>query len=247
MAKRIDRGHTLPPSMAIICLHGSGASSAIFRLQLGRLRFALKTKFEFIFVNAPNPSVAGPGMLPLFAGAGPFYRWFELERNESEPEIARIHTVVRAAVESWESTKKNPNSRIVGMVAFSQGAIAATMLLWQQQQKQLPWLPVVHFAILICCDFAEELATYMDTDANRRGEKKAVLRLPTLHLHGRADPYLKKGKRMVQDHFDAETVEVVEFEGGHQCPNTRHDCEEVTQRILKLSDLALCKTSTGLF
>jgi predicted esterase len=127
------------------------------------------------------------------------------------------------------------------MVGFSQGAIAATMLLWQKQHRQLPWLPVMHFAILICCDFAEELATLINTDASKSGEEKAVLYLPTLHLHGRKDPFLKKGRKMVQDHFDAKEAEILEFEGGHQCANTRTDCEEATRRITKLSELALLK------
>lgn len=239
MALRRDVAKAVPPSKAVICLHGSGASSAIFRLQLARLRFALKTNFEFVFVNAPNPAVAGPGILPLFAGAGPFYRWFNLERDEGEAEVAQIHSTIRGAIDIWEATKKNPEAKIVGIVGFSQGAIAATMLLWQKQQKQLPWLPVMHFAVLICCDFAEELATLMHTDASKKGEDRAVLYLPTLHLHGRQDPFLKKGRRMVQDHFDAKDAEVLEFEGGHQCPNTRLDCEEATRRIVKLSEMAL--------
>lgn len=61
------------PTKAILCLHGAGSSSSIFRFQLAKLRLALKGHFEYIFVNAPNPSIAGPGMLPLFAGAAPFH------------------------------------------------------------------------------------------------------------------------------------------------------------------------------
>jgi len=242
MVVQVSQAKSIPPTKAILCLHGSGASSAIFRLQLGRLRFALKTQFEFVFVDAPNPAIAGPGILPLFAGAGPFHGWFELERNQGNAEIARIHVAVRAAIDVWEATKKNRNSTIVGIMGFSQGAIAATMLLWQKQQGQLPWLPVMHFAVLICCDFAEELAAHMHAEAKGRGQETAVLILPTLHLHGRQDPFLKKGKKMVQDHFNTEEADVLEFDGGHQCPNTRSDCEEVTRRILKLSKIALQKT-----
>lgn len=245
MAIQTKHTNSTPPSRAILCLHGSGASSAIFRLQLARLRLALKTQFEFVFVNAPNPAIAGPGILPLFAGAGPFYRWFDLESDQREAEIARIHTTLRGAIDVWESTKKNQSSRIVGIMAFSQGAVAATLLLWQKQQGQLPWLPIMHFAVLICCDFTEELAAHMHTDANGRGEERAVLCLPTLHLHGRQDPFLKKGRKMVLDHFNAEEAEVLEFEGGHQCPNTRPDCEEATRRILKLSEIAFRKAEAS--
>jgi hypothetical protein len=73
MALRRDAKKVIiPPSKAVLCLHGLGASSVIFRLQLTKLRFALKTNFEFVFIDAPNLAVAGPGMLPLFTGAGPF-------------------------------------------------------------------------------------------------------------------------------------------------------------------------------
>lgn len=241
MATQTNNANSKTPSKAILCLHGSGASAAIFRFQLAKLRLALKAQFEFIFVNGPNPAIAGPGILPLFAGAGPFYRWFDLESGQREAEIDKIHTTVRGAIDVWESTKKNQSSRIVAIMAFSQGAIAATLLLWQKQQGQLPWLPAMHFAVLICCDFTVELAAHMHGDAKGRGEERAVLCLPTLHLHGRQDPFLKRGRKMVMDHFNAEEAEVLEFEGGHHCPNTRQDCEEATRRILKLSEITVGK------
>jgi hypothetical protein len=64
----IMRPQNIPPrpSRAIICLHDSGSSESIFRVQLARLRLALKDEFEFIFATAPIPSIVGPGMLPLF-------------------------------------------------------------------------------------------------------------------------------------------------------------------------------------
>jgi predicted esterase len=234
MATRLNRTtSSTPPTKAILCLHGSGASSAIFRLQLARLRLALKTRFEFIFVDAPNPATAGPGILPLFAGAGPFWRWFELEGGQREAEIRRIHDKIRAAIDLWTVSRKSPQADIVGLMAFSQGAIAATMLLWQKQQGLLPWFPTINFAILICCDFAEELSEHMHGSSGDEGQ--AVLKLPTLHLHGRSDPFLKKGRKMVETHFDPSRSDILEFDGGHQCPNTQLDCAEATRRILRLS------------
>jgi Serine hydrolase (FSH1) len=241
MATQTNSANSKTPSKAILCLHGSSTSAAIFRFQLAKLRLALKSQFEFIFVNAPNPAIAGPGILLLFGGAGPFYRWFDLESGEWEVEIDSIHTAVRGAVNVWESTKKNQSSRIVAIMAFSRVAIAATLLLWQKQQGQLPWLPAMHFAVLICCDFTVELAVHMHGDAKGHGEERAVLCLPTLHLHGRQDPFLKRGRKMGMDHFNVEEAEVLEFEGGHQCPSPRQDCEEATRCILELSGVTVGK------
>nr|OQO32414.1 hypothetical protein B0A51_00199 [Rachicladosporium sp. CCFEE 5018] len=210
------------PKKALLCLHGAGSSGPIFKIQLARIRLALKHDYDFVFATAPNPSIAGPGM-QLFAGAGPFYRWFSPDTGAGETGISSLHASVRSAVEVWEAGKKDPEAEIVGVVGFSQGAVAATLLMWQQQGGEIPWLSKLQFGVFICSDLTEEVTRWLDEEAVKRGEEKAVLRQPTLHLHGLKDPYLAKGRRMMAGHYDEASMVKIEFDGGHHCPNTPLD------------------------
>ena len=90
---------------ALLCLHGSGSSANIFRLQLAKFRMALKDKFEFVCIDAPYPASAGPGILPLFAGAGPFYSWFGGQEATVDERLNSMNAAVKAAIHKWQSSK----------------------------------------------------------------------------------------------------------------------------------------------
>ncbi|KAE9371689.1 hypothetical protein N431DRAFT_467850 [Stipitochalara longipes BDJ] len=223
------------PSKALLCLHGTGSSGAIFRMQLAKFRLALKNDFEFVFMDAPYPASAGPGVLPIFAEAGPFHGWFGGEGATISGRLAGINAAVHAAIDTWESSKKNPQSKIVGVLAFSEGALVASMLLWQQQLGLLSWLPTLHFATLICCFFADEAGTHMLAEATAQGREKALIEVPTLHIHGKQDFCLARAQKLVAKHYRPEFADVMEFEGGHQLPSRREDCGEAMKRIMKLA------------
>ncbi|KAL5894654.1 hypothetical protein ACKVWC_005561 [Pyricularia oryzae] len=142
----------MPPTKAILCLHGGGTSGNIFRMQLAKIRLQLKDEFEFVFMDAPYPADAGPGILPIFAAAAPFFGWFGGSSADIDGRLETINTSVRAAIEGWAASRTTL-ATIVGILAFSEGALAASMLLWQQERGRLPWLPVVRFAVLISCFF----------------------------------------------------------------------------------------------
>jgi pimeloyl-ACP methyl ester carboxylesterase len=223
---------------ALLCLHGAGSSSSIFKFQLAKIRFALKHDFDFVFVEGPAPAPAGPGMLPTFASAGPFKRWFGLDISQRDAEIDNIHHAVRGAIHDWSQV--NSASRILGVIGFSQGALASTLLLWEQQMGHLPWLPEMHFAVLICCDFVDEMTVLMKRDAQEKGVPP-VLDLHTLHMHGLADPFLKRGRKMLSDHFDPGRTTLLDFDGGHHCPNQKKDVDEAARLIIDLAK----RTSRG--
>jgi pimeloyl-ACP methyl ester carboxylesterase len=208
----------------------------IFRIQLAKLRLALSNEFELIFVNGPHECEAGPGVLPLFAGAAPFYCWFG---NQDDPTIEgslpQIHDTIHQAVTRWEATKSNPEARIVGMLSFSEGALVSSLLLWQQQHGEVAWLPRMSFAALICCYFPAEATEYMRGDAALRGKENTWIDVPTLHLHGRRDFCLARSRKLVQNHYQPRFAEVVEFSGGHHCPKRPDENEEMIKRILGLS------------
>ncbi|RYP42777.1 hypothetical protein DL768_010233 [Monosporascus sp. mg162] len=224
-----DRG--LP--RALLCIHGAGSSGAIFRIQITKLRMALKDEFDFVFVNGPHLASPGAGVLPWFEGAGPYYAWFKEVEATLEQRIAQINDTVQDTIRRWDSTKKNPHARIVGVVAFSEGALTATLLLWQQKMGRVPWLPTFHFATLMCCYFRQEVAEYMRGDVG--SDEKPVINVPTLHVHGKRDFCLTGSRRLVANHYLPEYAKVMEFDGTHHPPMKREDVEVAVKHILCLA------------
>ena len=216
------------PSKALLCLHGTGASANIFRMQLARFRLALRDEFEFVFMDAPYPARAGPGVLPTYAGAGPFHGWFGGDNTRFDERLETINGAVRVAVELWNATSE---AKIVGVLAFSEGALVATMLLWQQQLGLLPWLPTLSFATLICCFYHDQVGSWMTAGSTARGTEKPLIDVPTVHLHGRTDFCLARARKLVENHYGSENTVVVEFKGGHQVPTKPEDCREAISRM----------------
>jgi len=219
----------------ILCIHGAGSSGAIFQTQLTKIRSALQDDFEFFLPDGPHPSSPGPDVLPWFKDSGPYYSWFKEEDVTIQSRVEQINDAIRDAIQRWEMTKKDPRTRIVGIVAFSEGALSTTLLLWQQKMGTLPWLPVLQFAVLFCCYFRREAAEYMRLDANR-GNKQTI-DVPSLHVHGTRDFCLAGARRLLANYFSSTNSRVIEFDGMHHLPTKPEDIEEITQHILYLSHL----------
>jgi predicted esterase len=137
----------------ILCLHGAGSSGAIFRIQIRKIHHALRNEFRFVFVQAPFKSLAGPGMYPVFEGAGPFYRWHcdssaSAAFDITDSEIANERRIVREYLEKVLSD--DDGAPFVGIIAFSQGTRVTTGLLLDQQRKRRHNnLPPMRFVVLL--------------------------------------------------------------------------------------------------
>ncbi|POS75831.1 oxidoreductase [Diaporthe helianthi] len=224
----IDR--SLKPTRAILCMHGGGASAAIFRFQLATFRAALKDDFEFVYAEGPHIAVAGPDVLPFFAGMDPYYSWFRKGATDTEEEVTLFNKAVQKSVEKW--TKTNPHAPIVGVLGFSQGGLASTVLLWEQQMGFVPWLPKLEFGVLICCAFSDVATTYMRAHSGE--DEKMKIRAPTLHLHGRQDYNLGQARNTLVTHYSPQSTEVIEFEGEHHVPKTWIDIQKVSSAIRRI-------------
>lgn len=221
---------TAKPSRAILCIHGGGASPAIFRFQLATFRAAMKNDFEFVYADAPHVAVAGPDVLPFFAGMDPYYSWFRKGAKNTHEEVELFNASIKKSVEKWQ--RNNPHSEIVGVLGFSQGGLAATVLLWEQQMGMVPWLPRLEFGVLVCCAYSDVATAYMW--AHSRDDDKMKIRTPSLHLHGRQDCNLGQARDTLATHYSAQSSLVIEFEGEHHVPKKWEDIEKVTQTIRKL-------------
>lgn len=177
----------------------------------------------------------------MFAGAGPFHGWFGGQGATIDGRLDTINAAVKAAIEKWQSSKRDAKAQIVGVLAFSEGALVASMLCWQQKLGRLPWLPILNFATLICCFFPDEAGAHMRADSTARESGKALIDVPTLHIHGRQDFCLVRAQKLVVEHYSPDFAEVMEFEGGHQVPNRREDCEDAVNHILRLAQKTTAK------
>ncbi|RSM15823.1 hypothetical protein CDV31_004765 [Fusarium ambrosium] len=225
------------PSKALLCFHGSGSKGAIFKVQMARICLLLGETFEFIFLDGPLECAPGPGVLPMFSGQEPYYCWFGSNGNSTEDGIDRVTSSVKHAVDEWTATKSNPEAEIVGGIGFSEGALALSMMLWQQQQGLAPWLPRPMFAALSCCFFPNEASLWLNANAQAHGMSKAHIDVPTLHIHGNRDFCLGRARRLVRVHYQPSFATVIQTEAGHHLPTRKDELAEVVKHILRLSDM----------
>ncbi|EGE78113.1 hypothetical protein RJZ56_005188 [Blastomyces dermatitidis] len=148
------------PLPSILCLHGSGTSAAIFKIQTIRLRRELQHHFSFVFIDAPFETEPGPGVLPVFADAGPYFTWVDLASlPASQRSLAstddtggkkltalqrsilrgRTQPMPARTVELLEKTMREQVERdgrgFVGIIGFSMGGRMAAGLLLEQQLR----------------------------------------------------------------------------------------------------------------
>jgi hypothetical protein len=232
-----------PPRKALLCIHGAGTSGAIFRVQIAKLSAALRHEFDFVYVTAPHSTSPGPGVIPFFASMGPFYSWFRDTDESISHRLDAIYKPIQQKVGDWQLA--NPNSRIVGMLAFSEGALVAAVMLWQQQRRmgQVSWLPDIHFTTFICCFYREEVTKWMREQIQEpQGtgaiveediEKEMKINIPTLHLLGKQDFVLSRAKMLIETHYTTTFATVMEFDGQHAPPSKREDIEKAAALILE--------------
>ncbi|KAF6235125.1 hypothetical protein HO173_006752 [Letharia columbiana] len=219
-----------PPRPSILCLHGSGTSAAIFSAQTRRLRSALRPYFDLIFVDAPIPSPPGPGVLPFFSDSGPYYKWFSPTtttttttttveaRQRTTSEIA----AVTAAIERGLAKQGRRVAEMAGVLGFSQGTVAAALLLWLGRGGEGGWAGL-RFGVMLCGGCRADVVGMI-------GDRLAV---PTVHLHGLADPFLH-ASRLLTECFRPEFLTVMEFEGGHHCPSGEGDVDRLAGLVVEV-------------
>ncbi|KAI1374306.1 DUF341 domain protein [Hypoxylon crocopeplum] len=223
---------------ALLCFHGTGSKGAIFNVQMARICFLLGNTFELIFLDGPMECAAGPGVLPTFSGQEPYYCWFHGDGTTIDDNMKKINASVEQAVGRWKATNSNPNAEIVGAIGFSEGALALSLMLWQQQQGLVPWLPRLQFAALSCCFFPNEASLWLNASALAHGMSKAHIDVPTLHIHGTRDFCLGRARKLVRNHYRPNFATVIQTEAGHHLPTRKDEVAEVVKHIMRLSEIS---------
>jgi predicted esterase len=147
----------------ILCLHGGGTNSRIFRAQCRIIRRHLETSFRLVFPDAPYISEPGPDVTSVYADWGPFRSWMKPQpgaaaNNPFSTPLSRVDDVVMPiheidaaeviqAINTSLATAMQADDAAgatgewCGLLGFSQGAkMAASLLLREQDRMELAGL-----------------------------------------------------------------------------------------------------------
>ncbi|KAL4448145.1 hypothetical protein ABPG75_005364 [Micractinium tetrahymenae] len=119
--------------LRILCLHGYLQNAEVFRSRIGSLRKALKSRAEFVFLDAPY--LAEPGSDAAVAESGgergspgrSWWQWSDLDPGTRPSRAAQYR--------GWEASRAAIQAALVqhapvdGLLGFSQGATAAALFL----------------------------------------------------------------------------------------------------------------------
>jgi predicted esterase len=204
---------TLPK---ILCLHGGGSSAAIFKCQLRLLQKALQTQFQLVFIDAPLEANAGPGILPVFEGCDPYYRWASDDQNltphqRQEEELQALHYVQDIMHEY------GPFEVVLG---FSQGARVAAALLSQGA------LVAESLLFVFICGTYPLFATPSPQHMHMLPTRVSV------HYIGQHDPWRSESEQLLETCSRWSSVKVVKSIGGHHIPTQKHKVAELAEAVM---------------
>jgi predicted esterase len=191
---------------ALLALHGFTMNGAGLRRLMSRLEPRLSESVELVFVNAPHAAseaaVAGlEKRMGVPRGAPPHLQWW----NSSDD--GRAYRGWDISLEALRATlERHPGAGVLG---FSQGAAAAAAMVALSCRGLLPPL---RFAVLVAgfTPRSAELAPLFS-------EHEAPLAVPSLHVWGEKDPFLKHGPALAE-RFSAQSRQLLTWPGGHNVP-----------------------------
>jgi predicted esterase len=242
----------------ILCLHGGGVNAEVFRMQARSIVHNLKSTFRLVFADGPFLCDAGPGIIPVYADHGPFRRWLrwlpEHPPVDAEAAVDEIWWQLRDAMEADD--RLGATGEWVGLLGFSQGAKLSASLLFEQQVRNEMGIeppekrPRWRFGILLAG--RAPLASFLkETNSNKAlvtaaelsegfefleaKDDSHILKVPTVHVHGLADPGLHLHQRLLNQYCDPSTTTLVEWDGGHRVPIKTSDVQKVVAATLDVA------------
>lgn len=242
----------------ILCLHGGGSNARIFQAQCRALRAELSPHFRLVFANAPYPSEPGPDVTSVYKSFGPFRRWLRsgphhpyIPAREAVEDIGDALTMAMN-----ESDHQGATGDWAGVMGFSQGAKMAASLFLRQQVHAAKLgtdsaVSNFRFAVLMAgrpplvsldpqvlsdpalLDASQYPSHQVPLSASKCQEEN-ILRLPTIHIHGREDPGLNLHRALLEDCCSKE-ARLVEWDGQHRVPIKTKDVLPVVDAILDVA------------
>lgn len=208
--------------------------------------------FRLVFADGPHFCEPGPGIASVYNDYGPFRRWLRWlpEHPEIDDESAKeeIFYSLRTCMDEDEG-----DGEWVGLLGFSQGAKLAASLLYDQQiheEKERRADTQYKFAVMLAgrsplvsfCDYSKSEACVQPGAVSEgfkfEGVSPHILKLPTLHVHGLADPGLHLHRKMLRQYCDPRSSEVIEWDGNHRVPIKKTDVLPIVEWIYKRAEEA---------
>ena len=221
---------------AILCLHGGGSNSTVFKIQTRRLQWALGKQFRFVFAQAPIEGDPGMGMLPVFASCAPFYRWVQrrFKVGDADVEITPPEQVATIdAILDKVIMENGGYETFAGVIGFSQGARLTPGLLLRQLTElrdtgESKWH--FKFGVVIGGPFPPISLTPPGTDI----DYELLKQMPIVNAWGRDDPVKDACQPMFEicDWMGTGSL-VMDFEGGHHLPLRDDEAKELSNLILQ--------------
>ncbi|KAG4432464.1 hypothetical protein IFR05_012054 [Cadophora sp. M221] len=208
---------------ALLCLHGGGTNSTIFNIQTIRLQRALSASFEFVFIDAPFEAPPGPGVMPVFEGCGPFYRWTKLGSDDMPDETKKLIADVLA--------RRDKN--FVGIIGFSQGAKLAAGVCLEQQIRASKTADVKRLGLLKFAVFLNGTSPPL-TSMLTAEEKGELIKIPSVHVVGLQDPWREESAALFGNSFDKKNSKKIEFDLGHRLPTAEKDTALIVGEISRM-------------
>jgi hypothetical protein len=82
---------------------------------------------------------------------------------------------------------------------------------------------------------AQPATAVLSDDGMGPAERLDLLQLPTLHVHGLHDTALELHRRLLKRYFRADSVSLLEWQGGHRVPIRTLHVDELVEGILKVA------------
>ncbi|EFW98510.1 ef-hand calcium-binding domain protein [Grosmannia clavigera kw1407] len=213
--------------MRILCLHGAGTSAK------NHLR---DDSIAFEFIDGEWDAPPAPGIAKLYPGPyHAFYDWNPAEPSPPCESLAESYDYLTEVLEA---------KAFDGIVGFSQGAaLAASYLLYHQNQDRQLLQPVVRFAVFMCGTLPWDasgtrrlgLAELASSDSTPR-----AINIPTLHVHGAMDEWLDESRALKELCKPAEAV-VWQHGLGHAIPVDRKSTERLADLFREVIRRAIFK------
>lgn len=192
-------------------------------------------------------------------------RWLpEHAEIGAESCIDELGDALKSAME--DDNRKGGTGEWVGLMGFSQGAkLSASILLEQQSREDKAQMDGTHvedswigipnidwrFGILLAGRAplsnlnpvlmkSKALVSTADISEGFQFcaavDDEVILRKPTLHVHGTADPGLHLHQKLLQEYCEDGTTTLLEWDGAHRIPIKSKDVDRVLDAIYDLAE-----------
>eukprot|EP00210_Caulerpa_lentillifera_P004286 g4089.t1 len=214
--------------LKILCLHGYLQNSEIFRARIGSWRKGLKSKVDFIFIDAPHAIHDEEEEADIVDGRAGGLSWWLWEDTDQtpRPSKARKYTEWIPSIQTISEALQT-HSPVDGFIGFSQGATMISLFLAHlQQEKALPD-HVPRFALLVGGFLPRD-----DIIANYIVQGRPSM--DSLHIYGRNDDLVEGSRSLdLMSTFQNCRTENYEHDGAHMMPT----CSGTTKtRIIQFLD-----------